>query len=205
MPNVKYSFHMSADSDTHKDATERVIRDPLAIRALAHPARLAVLEELSNGEELTATQCAELTGLSPSAMSYHLRALEKYGFVERADVSGDGRERPWHATANRWSTGGEIDDEEYDLATEALVRVTVERIVAEFSAWARVEGSMPKGWKDACSVSNTTVWLTSTEAQAMVKSIDDLFDTVRGRTRADHPQGARRVRLTGFVIPTVEG
>ena len=64
------------------------LTDPKAIRALAHPARLAVIEELYAGRELTATECAEIAGLSPSAMSYHLRSLEKAGIVERADATG---------------------------------------------------------------------------------------------------------------------
>jgi DNA-binding transcriptional ArsR family regulator len=53
-----------------------------------------VIEELYNGRELTATQAAELCGLTPSAMSYHLRTLERYGLI-RAGESTDGRERPW--------------------------------------------------------------------------------------------------------------
>ncbi len=73
------------------------LSDPKAIRALAHPARLTVIEELYSGRELTATECADLAGLSPSAMSYHLRSLAKAGIVERADATGDGRERPWRA------------------------------------------------------------------------------------------------------------
>ncbi|HET6740226.1 MAG TPA: helix-turn-helix domain-containing protein, partial [Kribbella sp.] len=74
-----------------------VITDPQAIRALAHPARQRVIDELYNGRVLTATECAELAGLTPSAMSYHLRALEKWGIIERADETTDGRERPWRA------------------------------------------------------------------------------------------------------------
>jgi DNA-binding transcriptional ArsR family regulator len=64
-------------------STERdgriVLSDPRAIRALAHPARLALLEALLAGEELTATEAASVTGLSPSATSYHLKALERWG------------------------------------------------------------------------------------------------------------------------------
>ena len=48
------------------------LRDPRDIRALAHPARLAILDALAAGDELTATECAALTALSPSATSYHL-------------------------------------------------------------------------------------------------------------------------------------
>lgn len=74
------------------------ISDPQAIRALAHEARLEVLEELFSAQTTrTATELAARCGLTPSAMSYHLRALEKYGFVERAASEGDGRERRWKA------------------------------------------------------------------------------------------------------------
>src|SRR5512135_594423 len=77
---------------------EVVLRDPKAIRALAHPARLLVIQRLFSGEPATATSLAEAAGLSASAMSYHLRALERFGLVERAKPTGDGRERPWRAT-----------------------------------------------------------------------------------------------------------
>src|SRR5436309_14784457 len=69
--------------------------DPGALRALAHPARLAVVDALYQGLERTSSELAELTGLSPSAMSYHLRALERWGVVERGEPREDGRERPW--------------------------------------------------------------------------------------------------------------
>lgn len=78
--------------------TPVVISDPQAIRALAHEARLEALEELFASQSTrTATELASRCGLTPSAMSYHLRALEKYGFVERSPSEGDGRERRWKA------------------------------------------------------------------------------------------------------------
>ena len=37
-----------------------------------------------------------MAGLSPSACSYHLRALARFGFIEPApDGAADGRHRPW--------------------------------------------------------------------------------------------------------------
>src|SRR3954462_6178905 len=77
--------------------------DPGALKALAHPARLAVVDELYQGTERTSSELAELTSLSPSAMSYHLRALEKWGIVERGDEREDGRERPWRAAGRSLS------------------------------------------------------------------------------------------------------
>ncbi|MEA5453788.1 MarR family transcriptional regulator [Sinomonas sp. JGH33] len=80
--------------------TENPVRitDPKAIRALAHGARLAAINELySSQKSWTATELAAFTGLTPSAMSYHLRALKKWGIVVDAPNDGDGRERRWKA------------------------------------------------------------------------------------------------------------
>src|SRR3954452_18174881 len=72
------------------------LHDPRALRALAHPARLDILERLNSDGPATATECAEVVGLSPSACSYHLRALARWGLVEEAD-STDRRERRWRS------------------------------------------------------------------------------------------------------------
>ena len=75
------------------------ITDARAMRALAHEARQRVIEVLyAEQRPRTATELAALTELSPSAMSYHLRALEKWGVVERSADEGDARNRPWKAS-----------------------------------------------------------------------------------------------------------
>jgi DNA-binding transcriptional ArsR family regulator len=65
------------------------VTDPQVMRALAHPARIEIVEYLNDtGAAVTATQCAGRVGLSPSATSYHLRELAKYGLVEQAPSRG---------------------------------------------------------------------------------------------------------------------
>src|ERR671935_277511 len=78
------------------------LTDPRAMRALAHPTRLALLDHLHAVEQATATECAAVVGESPSALSYHLRALAKWGFVEEGE-GGVGRERPWSSAPGRCS------------------------------------------------------------------------------------------------------
>ena len=97
---------------------EVTITDARAIRALAHDARQRVIEVLY-GEQRprTATELAGLTGLSPSAMSYHLRALEKWGVVERSADDGDARNRPWRASG----TSLRIDTSHLGPAAEDLM------------------------------------------------------------------------------------
>src|ERR1700750_455248 len=74
------------------------LTDPRMMRALAHPAPIAIWAHLGLHRPATPTECAEIAGLSPSACSYHLRTLARYGFVEEdPDSAADGRERPWRA------------------------------------------------------------------------------------------------------------
>ncbi len=74
------------------------LTDPKMMRALAHPARIAIWTHIALRGSVTATECAEVAGLSPSACSYHLRTLARYGFIEEDRASAaNGRERPWRA------------------------------------------------------------------------------------------------------------
>ena len=88
----------------------RPLTDPTAMRALAHPARLAILNRLQIEGPGTATEVAEVVGVTPSAASYHLRMLAKYGFVEDAPARGDGRERLWRHNATNLTVSPEPDD-----------------------------------------------------------------------------------------------
>jgi len=68
------------------------LTDPKALRALAHPIRLALIGLLRTQGPLTATRAAELLGESSASTSFHLRQLSKYGLAEEAG-GGQGRER----------------------------------------------------------------------------------------------------------------
>lgn len=66
------------------------------LRGLAHPLRADLYYRLVALGESTATRLAELVGATPSLVSYHLRELARYGFVESVDeTSGDRRDHWW--------------------------------------------------------------------------------------------------------------
>ena len=177
------------------------LRDPRDIRALAHPARMAIVDALASGDELTATECAELTGLSPSATAYHLKFLERYGFAEPAPARDDGRERPWRAT----DRGPLVD---IDTSTPAgaaaaaavgLAYLDRSRSIAEaFVASAHAE---PRDWQDVTRLSNSDLWLTVEETRKVNADLAAVLEPYRGRTRADRPDGARRLRIMNMVVP----
>lgn len=185
---------------TGKPSKDRVLVDPRAIKALAHPARLTVLDALADGSELTATECAEAAGVSPSAMSYHLRALEKWGFVERAGGSEDGRERPWRAVPGGWRVDT-MPDRAARAATTALLSTMFGRLHEEFARWAEREAAQPERWREVTAVQSRALWLTADEAAELQKYHEGFLEARRGRTADDHPAGARRVRAANILVP----
>jgi DNA-binding transcriptional ArsR family regulator len=186
-----------------KKSTKRppiVLQDSQSIKALTHPARLAVIEELFAGREMTATECAEVAGLSPSAMSYHMRALERVGIVERAEPSGDGRERPWRAAGSKLTMTSK--ESLVAMAAGAVIATTVaDRLGAGFRAWLAREQDESAPWRDIAGISSALLWLTHEEAAEVERTIGDVIDRQRGRSAAAHPEGARRVRVGVLLFP----
>jgi DNA-binding transcriptional ArsR family regulator len=181
-----------------------VLRDPRAIKALAHPARLAVIDELFAGRKLTATECGEIAGLSASAMSYHLRALEKWGIVRRSEATGDGRERPWEAAGE----GLMVDSAEprASAAGEAiLVARQLDRQRADILGWISGQDAATAAWYDSSVISSGVFWLSQSEAKQLSKDISEVVARLPRRTAAEAPADAQRVRVSHSVVPVPAG
>ncbi len=178
------------------------VDDPRGIRAWAHPARLAILDALSTGDELTATECAEVTGLSASATAYHLKFLERYGLIEPAPPRRDGRERPWRMTQRRIRVDLDASTPAAAAATSAVTGAYIDSTRAvgmEFIAGGSTE---PEDWRDAAAMNTADLWLTVKEAQRVAHDLGAVLDPYRGRTlRGERPVGTRRVRVMNVVVP----
>ncbi|MFF9562682.1 ArsR/SmtB family transcription factor [Leifsonia sp. NPDC014704] len=85
-----------------------------ALRALAHPLRVELMNELSDFGPATASMLAERLGESSGATSYHLRQLAKHDIIFEDTERGSGRERWW-----RMAPGGVTIGSAETLATPA--------------------------------------------------------------------------------------
>lgn len=176
------------------------LEDPRHIRALAHPARMAIIDALASGEELTATECAALTGLSPSATAYHLKFLERHGFAEPAAPRSDGRERPWRAT-RRTQVDLDSSTPAGAAATAAVALAYVDRSRALGEAFMASAYEEPAEWQDAAALANADLWLTVEETRNVTAALDAVLEPYRDRARADRPDGSRRVRVMTMTVP----
>ena len=179
------------------------ISDPLALRALAHPARIAILEHLVLEGPATATQCAEIAGLSPTACSYHLRALAKYGFVEEdARAAIDGRHRPWRAKVVAMTIGEKADTPPAVKAAGLAVRDSLLQRVAELRGLHdEQEPALPLEWRKVSGINHDVMHVTADELAGIRQQVYELMAGYRRLAPDERPPGARRVHAMFEVFP----
>ena len=163
---------------------DQTITDPQAMRALAHPVRLAIL--------------SPHVGATPSVTSWHLRHLATFGLVGDADpeeVPGDRRQRWWKAL-HRGFRFAPVPGPAWQMP--GAQRYAAVRAEAAETTWPRLE---PEGMLVA-GLSSTTVRLTVTELETLARRIDELLAPFVHR--ADPPADAGSVRVVQHYLPEAE-
>lgn len=181
------------------------LTDPKAMRALAHPVRMALLDLIAVAGTLTATQASEALGESPANCAFHLRTLAKYGFVREAG-GGRGRERPWTRTRRTISISStEQDDPQAAIAAGALGSVYFERWVERARGVFGSRERLP-GWEHATQMSRSAVFLTPEETVQVASEFREIIDRYRGRERdlSQRPAGGLPVEVAFFTSPLTE-
>jgi DNA-binding transcriptional ArsR family regulator len=186
----------------------RELRDPGVLRALSHPLRLTLLEELANLGQATATELAERIGESPANCSWHLRQLAKYDLIEEG-TGGTGRQRPWRWINESIGVADQSDDDEpeFTQARDALLDVLMSREVNAWRTWQATESRAPKQWSDASFGEVSLHWMTVEELAEFKADIRAVVDQhiLSRLDRADparRPADARPVRFIAWSIPS---
>jgi DNA-binding transcriptional ArsR family regulator len=180
------------------------ITDPQAMRALAHPVRLAALSYLQKNGPATATQLSEHVGASPSVTSWHLRHLAEFGLV--VDVpppSGtDRRQRWWNAVARGFRY--EMPDTPEGAEAGRLLRTEILNQVLEAAQqWlVETEPNLDAEWSRLAGSANTLLPLTPAEAEALESAIEQLMAPyIQRRDAGETPDDARPVRYVRISLP----
>jgi predicted ArsR family transcriptional regulator len=178
------------------------LTDPRALRAYAHPVRMALVGLLRTEGPLTATKAAELLGESSGTCSFHLRQLAKYGLVEETG-EGKGREKPWRATATVTQWEAIADNPELAAATSMLNTVVAERYFEQLTRWLERAPREPAQWQEAALFGDRILYLTAAELAALGDKVRELVDGYLDRlTRPElRPDGARRVTYLALAFP----
>lgn len=177
------------------------VSDPRMLRAIAHPARIKILTYLATEGPATATECAAIAGLSPSACSYHLRSLAQYGFVEEdPDSAADGRQHPWRCRiiSMEWDSQAAPGMELAGQMLEETMRAEIGEIRA---AYADRRSEYPAEWQQAQGTYTDMLHVTPEELDTFQRELVEVFGKYRRISRDERPPGARRVAVMADFVP----
>jgi DNA-binding transcriptional ArsR family regulator len=172
-----------------------VLTDPQAMRALADPLRLMLLDRLRRQGPATPGELSASLDTPPSSLEDHLRELEQFGLVSREE---DGR---WEAVAK--GLVFEIpEDPEGQAAARELANVMLLQYADEPRRWvADVEPRLELEWVRASGLLNARVGLTPDELRGLQQDLERLLEPFLTRDPSDLPAEARRVRVLGYFLP----
>jgi len=169
-----------------------------AIRALAHPLRLQLLDILRFEGPSTATLLAHRLGESSGATSYHLRLLARYGYIEDAPHAGN-HERWWRYRERpvKLPSATDSDSSERHLMAELLSREAqaLDRYLA-----ARTQLSKRD---DAAFYRSVAIRLTAEEFDHVRQELMAICAKLRRADAEEAPADAAAIHLVVFGFPQI--
>lgn len=186
---------MTDDAGAPKPSID--VRDPKALRALAHPLRLTLLGLLRRDGAHSVGELSELVDAAPGSVSYHLGTLQRSGFVvEAPELARDGRERWWRAAhlSTHFDPGELGERPETAAAARAMRAVILQSYLGEQLAYLDAEPALDRDWVDAATSGDTIAYLTADETRRLSDELEALAERWAGRRDADRP-GVAPVRL----------
>jgi DNA-binding transcriptional ArsR family regulator len=180
-----------------------------ALRALAHPLRIRIFDELSAYGPLTASGLASRLGESSGATSYHLRQLERHGLVCEDTTRGKGRERWWERRLGSITT-----PDARTLPAGSAERLAVQLVEDEwnqaresnFREFIRESESVfPEEWLEVAAADTINLRLTAGQLHQLVADIDVVFKTYIDAYKKTPSPGSRPVQIHLNAFPLVRG
>jgi DNA-binding transcriptional ArsR family regulator len=179
-----------------------------SLKALAHPLRVQIFDILSTYGEFTASGLAERLGESSGATSYHLRQLEKHGFVREIEGRGTGRERWWERTP------GSVNIASHDATDTPAGRSAArmiwfelhrnqDRLLEDFVD--RGVDVLPPEWKENAEVSTANTRLTAPQMAELLDAWQSLYQKYILKFKNQKAPGARPVQVHFNAFPVLDG
>jgi DNA-binding transcriptional ArsR family regulator len=196
-----------SESEAGNRAPERQL-DMESLKALAHPLRVQIFDTLSIYGQFTASGLAERLGESSGATSYHLRQLERHGFVREVRGKGTGRERWWERVPGAIDLDAtELDDTPATRAAAKTVMRQWERnrssLLSDFQE--RALDSLPAEWFSASVTSTANVRVTAEQLKEITDRWWSFMNEYIDRFRGQNPPGSRPVQIHFNAFPVMDG
>jgi len=159
-----------------RESPIKPVTDPKAWLALAHPLRLRISFELQMREAARATDLARALDVSPNSVSFHLRQLARFGYIEPDDTPRtDGREKWWRSTS---PMGFRIEQTEQDVESAGkLVEVMRRRAHEQLDEWYDAVSLPTDEGEEPLRTSNFDLhmWLTPDQREEFLGELGDVL------------------------------
>jgi len=180
--------------------------DASALKGLAHPLRVDILDSLVMGGPATASRLAARLGESSGATSYHLRQLARHGFVEEDPDRGTGRERWWRVVPGGVTLAP--TDMEGDRAAEEAATLVARQLADQrarhIDDLLRASADMDREWLEGTMLMSARADLTPAELKELSEEIHDFVSERLERYRDRGPvEGSRVVATHVNLFPVV--
>ena len=161
--------------------------DPRVLRAVAHPTRGRILDELGATGPMRAADLGESLGIPANQASFHLRQLAKYGVIVPApEAARDKRDRVWRLSSQR---GFRLDVQDIEKQPGGRAAMSVFR--QNKAAWAHrlvdEVWSLKRTKNTFNAIVDQSMKLTRDEAAEFMGEVDEVLarwaDKTRGRSR----------------------
>ena len=168
--------------------TNKVVEDLDTLKAVSHPLRMQLLGALRRRGPSTASELARELGESSGSTSYHLRQLERFGFVSDADEQPSGRERRWQSLYDLTTypaTLASLDGGREYL--DVVRRRQEEHLREDLERWTE--------HRPGVGMSDYALSLDPEDLEALERDIFDVVQRYAGK------QGSERVTLHALILP----
>jgi DNA-binding transcriptional ArsR family regulator len=180
--------------------------DMTSLRGLAHPLRVRILDALSTYGPDTSSGLAERFGESSGSTSYHLRQLEKHGFVREDASRGSSRERWWERVPGGIDVDSVYPPQSAERAASDLVQrewqVTRDALFNDFLTHGADQ--LEPRWYAASTIDTVNLRLTSGQLAAMVAELQAIADRYIELYRSKREPGSRPVQLQLNAFPVMD-
>jgi predicted ArsR family transcriptional regulator len=178
------------------------LHDPRVLRAIAHPVRNRILDELTATGPARAADLASALGIPANSASFHLRQLAKYGVVQAApEAARDRRDRVWKLTAEH---GFAVNTRELEADPETAAASRVWMRAAASRSHELLEAAYTRQPEELFrAVRTDTLRLSQAEARELADELGALVAGWAERTRG-HDPGRRTYHLMTVLQPYPE-
>jgi DNA-binding transcriptional ArsR family regulator len=183
--------------------SRKQVSDVDTLRALAHPLRVQLLGTLRLDGPATASELGRRFGESSGSTSYHLRQLERFGFVVEDDEQPSRRERRWRA-AHDVTSFRPADFLDEDAGREALTLMEqqqVRALVDTVQSWYRERQAWPREWVDAADQSDLNLRLRPEDVKALSTELLAVVQRWLAIQRPPDDPAARQVTVYLLAVP----